>query len=150
MTVPQPPYGSSNGPGQYRPPTPPQGQPYGQGQGQQYGQPVQPYPGQTYPAMYAPPPRGLSIASMVIGIVSLLFAWFTVVIPLVGLILGVVGLRREPAGRGFALTGIWLNAILLGITVIAIVAFLAIFLVAGAAALPFIFIDPSTSTGIDT
>ena len=70
------------------------------------------------------PPRGLSIASLVIGIVSF-FAGFTFVVPLIGIVLGVMGRRREQAGRGMALAGIWINAAILVvwaiITVIAIV-----------------------------
>jgi hypothetical protein len=69
-------------------------------------------------------PRGLSIASMVLGFVSLALFW-TLVCPIVGLVLGIVGVRREPAGRGFAITGLVLNGLLLLIPVAVILFLLA-------------------------
>lgn len=57
-------------------------------------------------------PRGASITSMVLGICSVFFGW-TFLVPLIGLILGIAGLRREPAGKGFAWTGVILNGIML-------------------------------------
>lgn len=76
---------------------------------QPYGQPAQsPY--------YAPqagygqpvPPRGLSIASMVCGIVGLVMSFFLIgFLPaLAGVILGHIGMKKEPAAKGFSLTGI--------------------------------------------
>lgn len=63
---------------------------------------------------------GLSTASMVIGIcccslVLLLcccfYFWFLLLIPaVVGLILGCIALKKEPAGKGRAITGIITNA----------------------------------------
>jgi MFS family permease len=106
-------------------------QPYPQQQLQQYGvqpyAPQAPYPQQygvqpyaqpyapVYPAPYpypASPPKGLSISSMVIGLVSLFFG-FTFVLPVVGFVLGLMGLRREPAGRAMAITGVVLNGLFL-------------------------------------
>ncbi|AQX81528.1 hypothetical protein BWO91_17560 [Plantibacter flavus] len=106
---------------------PPQPYPQQQLQPQQYG--VQPYAQQApyppqygmqpyapvYPAPYpypASPPKGLSISSMVIGLVSLFFG-FTFVLPVVGFVLGLMGLRREPAGRAMAITGVVLNGLFL-------------------------------------
>ncbi|GAB3139796.1 DUF4190 domain-containing protein [Marisediminicola antarctica] len=68
------------------------------------------------------PERGLSVASLVLGILSLFFG-FTVVVPIVGLVLGAMGLRREPEGRTFALVGVWINGaiLFLGLVVIVIV-----------------------------
>ncbi|MET3511594.1 MULTISPECIES: DUF4190 domain-containing protein [Plantibacter] len=105
----------------------PQQYPQDQLQPQQYG--VQPYAQQApyppqygmqpyapvYPAPYpypASPPKGLSISSMVIGLVSLFFG-FTFVLPVVGFVLGLMGLRREPAGRAMAITGVVLNGLFL-------------------------------------
>ncbi|WP_420367183.1 DUF4190 domain-containing protein [Curtobacterium sp. L1-20] len=56
------------------------------------------------------PPKGLSVTSMILGLVSIV-AGFTFLVPLVGLILGIVGLRKEPAGRGMAITGLVLNGL---------------------------------------
>jgi hypothetical protein len=84
-----------------------------------YQNPNQP-PQRFYASPLAGPPRGLSVASMVIGLVSIL-AGFTFVVPIVGLVLGIVGIRREPAGRAMSLTGIILNGvILLGWVIIAL------------------------------
>lgn len=115
---------------------PPQSYPQQQLQPQQYGvQPYSqqaPYPQQPYPPQYgmqpyaqpyapvypvpypypASPPKGLSISSMVIGLVSLFFG-FTFVLPVVGFVLGLMGLRREPAGRAMAITGVVLNGLFL-------------------------------------
>lgn len=57
-------------------------------------------------------PKGLSVASMVLGLVSIVLG-FTFVTPLTGLILGIVGARREPLARGFSVTGIILNGLML-------------------------------------
>ena len=61
------------------------------------------------------PPRGLSIASLVIGLVSILLG-FSLIVPLAGLILGILGAKREPAGKGMAIAGIVINAIILAFT----------------------------------
>ncbi|MGO2004495.1 MULTISPECIES: DUF4190 domain-containing protein [Micrococcaceae] len=74
--------------------------------------PQQQYPQQPYIQYGAPPPRGMSIASMVLGLVSIL-AGFTGIVPIVGLVLGIIGLRREPAGRGMAIAGIIINSLTL-------------------------------------
>lgn len=118
--------------------TQPYGQPaYAQPQQPAYPQPPQPYAQPGYPpqpyaqpgavAAYAvavypvapPEPKGLSVASLVLGLVSL-FAGFTFVVPLVGFILGIVGLRREPAGRGMAIAGIVISALILLVWVVII------------------------------
>ena len=57
-------------------------------------------------------PKGLSITSMVLGILSLLFGW-TFLVPIAGVITGFMGMSREPAGKGFAITGLVLNGICL-------------------------------------
>lgn len=131
----------------YAPPQPPgHAQPqhpgYAQPQPPAYAQPAYPQPPQPYaqpgypPQPYAQPgavaayavavypvappePKGLSVASLVLGLVSL-FAGFTFVVPLVGFILGIVGLRREPAGRGMAIAGIVISALILLVWVVII------------------------------
>lgn len=82
------------------------------------------------------PPRGLSIASFVLGLVAFFFG-FVFVVPTIGLVLGFSGLRREPAGRGFALAGIWINGIVLAGWVLLIV-FVVLALVAGLITIPFL------------
>ena len=120
---------------------PQQGQPVYQQP--QYQQPVyqQPGYGQQPGVNYVPgPPRGLSVTSMVIGIVTFLFPLF-IVPSVVGLILGVAGLKKEPAGRGFAIAGIWLNAIILALVAIGIVFVVITFLTLGAFTIPFLVSD---------
>jgi hypothetical protein len=56
------------------------------------------------------PPRGLSITSLVLGLSSILFG-FTFVVPLGALIFGIVGLKKEPAGKGMAITGIVIGSL---------------------------------------
>ncbi|MEA5455743.1 DUF4190 domain-containing protein [Sinomonas sp. JGH33] len=104
--------------------TPPeqQGQnPYSQNPYSQQPSYAQPHPySQTHPyaapapgyAVILPQPKGCSVASMVLGLVSIFFGW-TFIAPTIGFILGLVGLRREPAGRGMAVAGIVLNGIML-------------------------------------
>lgn len=103
-------------------------QPYAQ---QAYVQPG--YPQQYAAVAYAPytpaQPRGLSITAMVLGLVSILF-WFTFLVPIGALVLGIIGLKKEPAGRGMAITGIVLGSVCLAGTIIVIA--LWIFFVAAA------------------
>lgn len=70
-----------------------------------YGQPVSLYQVQQ-------PPRGMSITSMVLGLASLVLG-FTFLVPIIGFIFGVLGLKKEPAGRGMAIAGLILNGLFL-------------------------------------
>jgi hypothetical protein len=82
------------------------GNPYGQPYGA-YGQPPSPY-GQ--PAYYGMPvePKGLSITSMVCGLVSVILGWF--LLPqIAAIITGHLALRREPSGKGMSITGLVLG-----------------------------------------
>lgn len=88
---------------------------------------VQPYPEGGYSQPYPPqPPRGLSIASMALGLAGLAFGWFMLGVPsVVGVILGHIGLKREPAGRAFAITGLVTGYVGIGIGIIIALFFLA-------------------------
>ncbi|WP_211129138.1 DUF4190 domain-containing protein [Sinomonas albida] len=103
------------------------GQPaYGQSAYSQpvYGQPQQsPYSFPSQP--YYPPaePRGLSIASMVCGIASLVGFGFFLLPQIAAVILGHMALSREPAGRGFAIAGLAMGYFCLLITVVVIAFF---------------------------
>ena len=80
-------------------------------QGQHQQQHQQPQYAQPQQYGYQPaPPRGMSIASMVLGLVSIVLG-FTFLVPLVGFVLGIIGVRKEPAGRGMAITGLVLNGL---------------------------------------
>ncbi|NEM90837.1 DUF4190 domain-containing protein [Galbitalea soli] len=74
-------------------------------------QPQNPYI-QAQPVYLVAQPKGLSVTSLVLGLVSIFFG-FTFFVPLTGLILGILGVRREPAGRGMAIAGSVLSGIML-------------------------------------
>ena len=57
------------------------------------------------------PRRGMSIASLVIGGVGVISAGVAGILGIGGLILGIIALRREPAGRILATLGIVLSAL---------------------------------------
>lgn len=69
-------------------------------------------PAPVYLSFPEPQPKGNSIASLVLGLSSMFFGW-TFVVPIVGLVLGIVGTRKEPAGKGMAIAGIIINGIML-------------------------------------
>ncbi len=94
------------------------------------GQPTQPVPppppaniptSVQYVQQVAAPkqPRGMSIGGMVLGIVAwavallsfFLLSPLSLLLSLIGLPLSIFGLKKEPTGRGMAVTGIVLNAI---------------------------------------
>ena len=91
-------------------------------QSQQAPVPAQPsaavYPQAVYDVVVRRP-KGLSITSMVLGLVSIA-AGFTFVIPVISLILGILGLRKEPAGRAMALTGVIISSLILLVWVVII------------------------------
>jgi hypothetical protein len=67
------------------------------------------------PVYYAPvypEPKGKSVASMVLGIVSLVCG-FVFILPIIGVILGAIGMRSEPTDRGIAIAGLVMNLICL-------------------------------------
>ncbi|MGV8886154.1 MAG: hypothetical protein ACOH1T_11285 [Microbacteriaceae bacterium] len=70
------------------------------------------------PAAVIAPPRTLSIASFVLGMISIAFG-FIFVVPAIGAVLGFIGLRNEPAARGFAIAGLWINLVIIGFWILA-------------------------------
>lgn len=113
----QPYYGAPQGQPMYSNQTPPpQGQPpYGapqQNPNTYYAQPV----GQPQQS------KGLGIASMVLGIFSVITVWFGIgiVSAIVGLILGIVG-RSKNKSDGFALAGIILSSLMLAVGILYII-----------------------------
>lgn len=82
-----------------------------------YASPTEPQPGaHSY---------GFAIASFVIGIASIISGW-TLIAPIVGLILGIIALRRYTAERTLALWGVWLNGVILAFAALGIVALIAL------------------------
>jgi hypothetical protein len=83
--------------------------------------PISPYavdPGTAQAAASADEQRGFAISSLVLGLVSIV-AGFTFVVPVAGLVLGILALKREPSARTMAIWGIVLNAVMLAGVVIA-------------------------------
>jgi hypothetical protein len=79
-------------------------------------------------------PKGFSVTALVLALVSIVFG-FTLVLPLAALIFGIIGAKREPAGRGMAIVGIVIGALDLLVWLVlggAIFAFLAAMVGAGA------------------
>ena len=126
---PQNPYGGQPSGGQ-----PPGDQPYGQ---QPYGQDPygqnpyggQPYGGQPYGQQGGDLPKGLAIATLVIGIFAILLCWTVVggvLLGLLAIVLGIVASGRakkgQAGGRGMAITG----AVLGGLGLLLSVVFIAI------------------------
>jgi hypothetical protein len=75
----------------------------------------------------------LSITSLVLGLVSI-FAGWTFLAPIAGIVTGVLALTREPESRTMAIWGIVLNAVMLAGSLLLVVVTLAL----GLAVLPFI------------
>ena len=91
---------------------------YQQGYDQQYyGQPQQ------------LPTPGFSIASMIAGILGLVLfcclRWWDLALCIPAIVLGIIGLVKEPNGKGFAITGIITGAIALILTIVIIVIWIA-------------------------
>ena len=59
----------------------------------------------------AAPPRTLSIISIVLGGASVIFG-YTFIVPIAAIVLGFLGLNREPAGRTLAIWGIVLGFVM--------------------------------------
>lgn len=78
---------------------------------------------------------GFSISSLVLGAVSIV-AGFTVFVPITGLILGILALRREPGSRTMAIWGVVLNAVMLAGSLVAVLGAAVV----GVAFLPFAFL----------
>lgn len=95
-------------------------------------------PGQ--PAQFAQPAaedsRGFAITSFVLGIASVVSGW-TFIAPITGLILGIIALRRRTTERTLALWGVWLNGVMLALTVLVALVVLSL-LAFGLFTIPFI------------
>lgn len=90
----------------------------------QYGAPQPAAPAQAQAQAQAQPQpldqrnaNAFSIASFVLGLVSIVAGW-SFFAPVTGLVLGIIALRRGTGERTFALWGVWLNGVLLALTVL--------------------------------
>lgn len=77
----------------------------------------------------------LAVSSLVLGLVSILAGW-TFLVPVAGLVAGILALGREPQARTLAIWGIVLNAVLLAGSLLLVLLALAL----GLLALPFAFL----------
>ena len=73
-------------------------------------------------------------------------AGFSVILPLVGVVLGIMGLKREPKARGMAIAGIWINGVILTLVFIGLLIALVALIGFGALTIPFIA-DRSSGVG---
>lgn len=87
------------------------------------------YNPQSHYQQYVPyqqePSIGMAVASLVLGIVSIVFSYFIAalpvlyVLPIIGIILGVLFKKKNmPAGKGLANAGIITSAVAIGLTII--------------------------------
>lgn len=76
------------------------------------------YPGAAHPAPSPDQTRTFTITSFVLGIVSVVAGW-TFIAPIVGLVFGIIALRRRTADRALAIWGVVLNSVMLGATALA-------------------------------
>ena len=59
----------------------------------------------------AAPVRTLGIIALALGVASVLFG-FTFLVPIAAIVVGIIGLQREPDSRSFSLWGIVLGAVM--------------------------------------
>lgn len=90
------------------------------GQAGAYGPPGQ-YPmyaqgGQPYPVQDQR--KGFSITAMVLGILSVLMFFLWGVLAVLAVIFGHIALKKEPAGKGMAITGLVLGYVMIGATIL--------------------------------
>lgn len=106
----------------------------------------QPYmPGAQQPYANAPAPaeapqgreNAFAITSFVLGIASILSGW-TVIAPIIGLVFGVLSLRRKTTERTLALWGVWMNAAILALAVVGLAIFAIVILFTMLAELPLV------------
>lgn len=78
-----------------------------------------------HPAYPERPKQTYSVIGFGLALGGLLF-WI-LVIP--GLVLGIIGLKQEPAGKAYAKAAIWISSVLIGLPILAMLAVLIISLV---------------------
>lgn len=87
------------------------------------------------PVLQSPHPaesKAFSVASLVLGLASLVFG-YTVVVPIVGLVLGILALKREPSNTAMSWWGIALSGVTLFGGAIAVILGIAFFVPLGLA-----------------
>lgn len=105
-----------------------------------YQQPTYQQPGyqpavyQAQPVLVAPPTQktsGLAVASMVCALVGVVFWYFAFILEILALIFGIIAKKqikeRDLKGGGMATAGIVISAILLGLEVLIVIGWIALF-----------------------
>lgn len=69
--------------------------------------------------------NAFAITSFVLGIASIVSGW-TLIAPIVGLVFGVLALRRRTTERTLALWGVWLNVAMLALTALVVIVMLIV------------------------
>ena len=113
------------------------GRPYGS---PGYGGPVSPTFGPLYSQQYgayAPAePRGLSIAALALGAAAVFTGGVLLIPQILAVVFGHIALRREPAGKPLALTGLIMGYVMLLASVIVIVGFLGLLIASATVPVP--------------
>jgi hypothetical protein len=89
------------------------------------GEVLQPYSGH-YGGFAPAEPRGLSIAALALGAAAVFTGGLLLVPQILAVVFGHIALRREPAGKPLALTGLILGYVMLAAAVVVIVAFVTL------------------------
>ncbi len=116
------------------------GQSYG---GPGYGAPgygAQQYSGPQFPqpyGTYAPAePRGLSITALALGAAAVFTGGLLLVPQILAVVFGHIALRREPAGRPLALTGLIMGYVMLLAAILVVIAFIGLIAASTTAPVP--------------
>ncbi|RJU02524.1 DUF4190 domain-containing protein [Arthrobacter frigidicola] len=95
--------------------------------GQEFGSTSYRQPGTlpygSYPAPYDAEPRGLSIAALILGAAAVFTGGLLILPQILAVVFGHLALRREPAGRPLALTGLIMGYVMLLVGLLLIVGF---------------------------
>ncbi|WP_159801956.1 DUF4190 domain-containing protein [Arthrobacter zhaoguopingii] len=78
----------------------------------------------SYPAPYGAEPRGLSIAALILGTAAVFTGGLLILPQILAVVFGHLALRREPAGRPLALTGLIMGYIMLLVGLLLVVGFI--------------------------
>lgn len=123
----RPPFNDPKDPRWYSDPSrPPAGMPpYGASPAEAapYGAPP---PGTPYGGHAMSEPKGLSIAALVCGVVAIFTGGFLVIPQILAVVFGHLALRREPSGKALALTGLIIGYVMVLLTVLVVVLFVAL------------------------
>ncbi|MBJ2120676.1 DUF4190 domain-containing protein [Arthrobacter sp. MSA 4-2] len=87
----------------------------------------------SYPAPYGAEPRGMSIAALILGAAAVFTGGLLLLPQILAVVFGHLALRREPAGRPLALTGLIMGYVMLLVGLLLLVGFILL-VVLGAAA----------------